>query len=282
MARLNFSNRYLLMPAAIVVFLLALFMIYEDIKERTTNEFNNEQLILAKTASQGITSFFSDYLSDLFFLSEQDDVIDLNSEGKSLISAYQETHKNLLAAITRVDPKGVIIYTYPYVESVIGTDISYQAHVKQVIRIEKPVISDAFVSRQGYMAIAIHVPVFKENKYAGSLAILIPIDKLGLVYLGKIKTSVTTDVWLLSENGVEIYCTEKDHTGKTFTEVCKNDPSALKLLEKIKSDTSGTAKSVHGIITENGKNKISRKLYCFLQNSIRKYLLDNPDIIPKK
>lgn len=42
-------------------------MIYEDIKNNIINEFNNEQLILAETASQGITYFFDDYQSELIF-----------------------------------------------------------------------------------------------------------------------------------------------------------------------------------------------------------------------
>jgi hypothetical protein len=45
-------------------------LVYEDIKERTINEFKNEQLVLAKTASQGITSFFDDCQSDATFLSQ--------------------------------------------------------------------------------------------------------------------------------------------------------------------------------------------------------------------
>ncbi len=53
------------------------------------------------------------------------------------------------------------------------------------------------MSEQGYLAIALHVPFFHNNEFAGSLAILIRIDKLGKIYLDKIKIKGTGKAWLL-------------------------------------------------------------------------------------
>jgi hypothetical protein len=225
--KLNFSKRYLLIPILLMIFFLLFYLVYEDIKERTINEFNNEQLILAETASQGITSFFIDYQSDLTFLSQFKDIYDYSDKSKVLMASFYENHKNLIEALTRVDAHGRILYTYPVNESVIGEDISYQKHVQQVISTHKPVISDVFISVQGYMAIALHVPVFKGNEFKGSLAMLISIDKLGRRYLGKVKIRGTGNVWLLSENGIEIYCPVSGHTGKSFIDNTKNDSLSL-------------------------------------------------------
>lgn len=251
------------MPIVLVVFFFAFYLVYEDIKDRTINEFNNEQLILAKTASQGIASFFRDYQANLTFLSQFSGIIDFTDESKALMANYYENHKTVISAITRVDPHGVIIYTYPFNQTVIGTDISYQKHVSQVMATQQPVISDVFVAAQGYLAIALHVPVFKEKAYAGSLAILIPIDKLGRLYLEKIKIRGTGNAWLLSEKGYELYCPVVGHTGKSFLRINHNDVSAVEMMEKIGRENYGIAKSIHQDASINETNKLNSDYIAF-------------------
>nr|NQU94172.1 PAS domain S-box protein [Bacteroidota bacterium] len=263
MKRLKISKRYLLMPIVLTVFFLLFYLVYEDIKDRTLNEFNNEQLILAETASQGITSFFDDYQSDLTFLSQFNGIIDFTDDGKALMASFYENHKNLIEAITRVDSLGAILYTYPYNESVIGEDISYQKHVRQVITTRQPVISDVFMAVQGYLAIALHIPVFNEKEFMGSLAVLIPIDKVGKRYFGKMKIRGSGTVWLLSENGVEIYCPIHGHTGKSFLDITRHNSLGFELLEKIRNEYNGIVKSIHHEVSVNGKTKFIKKHMAF-------------------
>jgi PAS domain S-box-containing protein len=245
MEKQKILNRYFLMSIVLIMFSFAFYLVYEDIKDRTKDEFNNEQLILAKTASQGITSLFNDYQSSLTFLSQFKGIINFNNDSKAIMASFYENHKSIIAAVTRVDSHGIILYTYPYNQSVIGSDISYQQHVRQVIATQQPVISDVFMSAQGYLAIAMHVPVFDEKKFTGSLAVLIPIDKLGKLYPGKIKIRGTGNAWLLSENGIELYCPITGHTGKSYLEITRNNPAAIELLKRIKIENSGIAKSFH-------------------------------------
>jgi len=75
------------MPIVLLLFFSAFYLIYKDIKTRTINEFNNEQLVIARTASQGITSFFNDNLSDLVFLSQFKDIIDFSDKSKALMAS---------------------------------------------------------------------------------------------------------------------------------------------------------------------------------------------------
>jgi PAS domain S-box-containing protein len=263
MEKLKFINRYLMIPIVLILFIITFYLIYDDIKERTVNEFKNEQLILAKTAAQGITSVFDDYKSDLTFLSQFRGIINFSDEGKTILKNFYEQHKQIITAITRVNSHGIILYTYPYNQSVIGSDISYQKHVSQVIATHKPVISDVFMSEQGYLAIALHVPIFYGNAFAGSLAILIPIDKLGKLYLDKIKIKGTGKAWLISENGIELYCPVNGHTGKSFLENADNDISAIQLMKRIKSENSGTTKDVDQELTPDGKTKLTKKYISF-------------------
>jgi PAS domain S-box-containing protein len=251
------------MPLVLLIFLVAFYLVYEDIKDRTTSEFNNEQLILAKTAAQGITSLFHDYQSNLTFLAKLKGIVDYTDDTKTLMADFYENHKDILVAITRVDNHGIIMYTYPVNQSVIGSDISYQKHVRQIIETHQPVISDVFLAAQGYLAIALHVPIFKEDQYNGSLAILIPIDKLGQLYLGKMKIRGTGNVWLLSENGIELFCPLKGHTGKSFLDITHHDASAIDLLDRIKTQNSGISDGIHQETIENEKSGVSDMYIAF-------------------
>ena len=95
MTKVKFSKHYILIPLIPLVFFLFFFLIYKDIKDRTINEFHNEQLILARTASQGITSFFDDYKSNLAFLSQLTNIIEFTDDGKTLITGFYENHKKI-------------------------------------------------------------------------------------------------------------------------------------------------------------------------------------------
>ncbi|WP_297090438.1 ATP-binding protein [uncultured Draconibacterium sp.] len=261
-------HRYLLIPLLIILFSVAYFIVYRGIKARTINEFNKEQLILAQTASQGITSFFHRSKADLSFLAKLDDIIQSSATSEKILKDYFETHADIIAAITRIDSAGIIQSTFPYSESAIGNDISYQEHVKQILASHKPVISDVFMSVQGYLSIACHVPVFENNTFAGSLAILIPMNNLGEQYLGNIKTRGNTQAWLLSENGTEIYCSTSGHLGRPFLENMQHDKMAKELLDAIAQNNSGALKSIHRKKNGNEKPEFSEQYISYYRTPL--------------
>jgi PAS domain S-box-containing protein len=238
-------RRYIPIPLILVLFSVIFYLLYINIKNKTIREFNNEQFILAKTAAQGISSLLKNYQAGMSFIVKHDEIIEFSEDGKKTMKDFFETHKSAIQAITRVDSAGVILHTYPNKKSVIGMDISNQAHVKKVIATHRPVISDVFMSVQGYYAIALHVPIFNKEDYVGSLALLIPVDDLGELFLDNIQTSKKGHTWLITENGTEIYCPIEGHQGKSLRETTNNDKNTLKLLEKIKKQNSGTGKSIH-------------------------------------
>ena len=263
MSKTGFSKRYLLIPVVLTIFFLLFYLVNKDIKERALDQFNHEQIILAQTASQGITSFISKYQSDLTFLSHLNDIEENTDEGKALMTGFYESHKHSIEAISRIDEQGKIVYTYPYNKSLIGGDVSNQSHVRKLIVTQKPVISDVFIPVQGYLAIAMHVPVFNNGKFAGSIALLISIDKVGIQYLSNIKIRGTGDVWLLSENGIEIYCPIKGHTSKSFLDITKHGFPAVELMRRIKDESNGTARSIHQKLIIDGKTTFIEKHMVF-------------------
>ena len=241
----KFSNRYFIIPILMLAFYILFHLSYENMKEGTINEFNTEQLTLAHTAAKGITSFFIDLQSEIIFITDLQSIKDFDSVGRTLFESYYNNRQNLISAITRIDSTGIIQYTFPYDSSSIGRDISFQEHVDLVLKTQKVVISDVFQAVQGYPCIAMHVPVFDNAKFKGSIAILIPIDKLGQRYFQKVKIRETGVVWILSENLIEIYCSYKEHLGSSYLKNGNFEAEAIRFTEIIKKDSSGTTISLH-------------------------------------
>jgi PAS domain S-box-containing protein len=266
--KFSLLDQYLLIPIVLLVFFAAFFLVYEDIKDRTIQEFNNEQLVLARTASQAISGFFNESEANLTFLTQVESIIDFDDMGKKMMQRFFENHRSIMAGLTRVDSVGNIIHTYPIDSSVIGNNIAYQKHVSQILETHKPVISDVFKAVQGYYAIAMHIPIFKKDTYVGSLAMLIPIDALGKQYLANIEIRGTGNVWLLSENGIEIYCPIDGHTGQNLFHISKQNKLTLDLLREIKTSKSGTVKGVHEESTYKNKKKFSEKHITFYRTPL--------------
>ncbi|MDX8341119.1 ATP-binding protein [Draconibacterium sp. IB214405] len=260
-------HRYLFIPIMLAVFSVVFFLVYRNIKIRTINEYNNEQLILARSASNGITSFIKDSESDLYFLASLDDVINTTKKSEEIMQKYYDAHNTILATISRIDSSGIIVSSYPE-KSVLGKDISYQDHVKEVLATHKPVFSDVFMSVQGYLSIACHVPVFKDSTFVGSLAILIPMDKLGKQYLGNLKSIGTGQAWILSKNGTEIYCSVEGHTGHTFLDNTYHDEQAELLMESVARDSSGVVKSFHELEKSHGEASLVDQYVTFYRTTL--------------
>ncbi|PKP08189.1 MAG: hypothetical protein CVU09_16945 [Bacteroidetes bacterium HGW-Bacteroidetes-4] len=261
-------DQYLLIPIVLLVFFAAFFLVYEDIKDRTIKEFNNEQLVLARTASQAISGFFNETEANLTFLTQVESIIDFDDMGKKMMQLFFENHRSIIAGLTRVDSVGNIVHTYPIDSSVIGTNIAYQKHVSHILENHKPVISDVFKAVQGYYAIAMHIPIFKKDTYVGSLAMLIPIDALGKQYLANIEIRGTGNVWLLSENGIEIYCPIEGHIGQNIFHISNENPATLNLLEEIRNNKSGTVISVHEENSSKNRNLFLEKYISFYRTPL--------------
>ncbi|MFZ5941313.1 MAG: PAS domain-containing protein [Bacteroidota bacterium] len=218
----------------LVVFFALFYLMYREVENKAIDEFNNQEFILARQASRGMESFFIYYRRELQFLAGIPDVINMDGEGRNLLDEFYSHHSDQIEAITRVNEQGILVYTSPNNnENSIGRDLTGQAHVRQVMEEQKPVISDVFTAVQGYIAIAYHVPVFRNGEFKGSLAILIPIDKLGKRFLENIRLAETGYAFMLSKNLVELYCPLNGHTGRKIDFKTDFDAEALKTLNSV-------------------------------------------------
>lgn len=259
---MKLSKRYLFVPILLVTFFYLFYSSFHDAKNRTLNDFNFQQFALAKQASRGIESFFIYYQRELEFLSKLKYVSELNDQGKELLADFYKNHSDQIEAITIVDATGTLQYTYPQNKAAIGQNISNQTHVQAVIKTHKPIVSDVFTSVQGYKAIAYHVPIIRDQEYIGSIAILIPLDKLARHFIENIRTGETGYGWMISEDGIVLFNPSDNQTGKSAKEIFKNIPSVLEMIEKTVNESEGTS-ICHIEWTANEKNESTKTLAAF-------------------
>ena len=224
----------------LVAFGILLWSAYDSVRDQTISEFNKQQLLLAQAAALGISQQVSHIKESLLSLSQSPDVIEMSPQGQQVIQRFASVDREHIKALTRMDANGIILYTFPYVESSIGADISQQAHVKKLLADHEPCVSEVFRAVQGYDAIAIHVPVFNQGEFAGSVAALIPFDQLAEKFLKEIQPSKSGYAWVIGRDGTELYCPVPGHTGHSVFETSGDFPSIIEMAEHMMRKESGS------------------------------------------
>ncbi len=264
---MKLSKRFLFLPVVVLLFSYLFYSSYKDVRDRSLSEFNSQQFALAKQASRGIESFFIYYQRELLFLSKLNYVSDLNDQGKELLAEFYKNHSDQIEAITIVDANGIIKYTYPINQSATGMDISNQDHVRSVMELKIPIVSDVFTSVQGYRAIAYHIPIFSEDEYKGSIAILIPLDKLGKRYIENIRTGKTGFGSMISEDGIVLFHPFAEIAGKSVSDIYNNCPTVMDIIKQSLTEIKGTGICEVNHLNDENKESL-RSIAAFYRVSL--------------
>ncbi|RPH49285.1 MAG: PAS domain S-box protein [Desulfobacteraceae bacterium] len=258
-------HKYLLgLLIAVVVGCLCLFQIvYSEVKEKTIAELNSRQLIHARQAAMGIEEYFSDLIIFLTKISESGHIISLDDQGRKEMDFALKTSRREIKAIARADESGRMLCSLPYEQTVIGRDISYQKHIREIMKIRKPVVSDVFTTMRGYNAIGLYVPVFKGKEYRGTLAFLIDFQAISRRFLQDIRIGETGYAWMISRDGIELYCPVPGHTGKSVFENCKEFPSIISMANEMVKGRQGVTTYTFNQIRDQ-KTETVRKQAVYL------------------
>lgn len=213
---------------------------YQEAKNAAIVKLHEEQMIHAMQAARGIEDFFAMWTRSLNSLAKMDPIIAIDATGKSFMDLYYKAHREEVLAITRLDEKGVIAYNYPQ-SGLIGTDISAQKHVQEMLRDRKPVISDVFRAVEGVDAIALHVPIFRGAVFYGTIGILVNFEDLARRYLDVIKIGKTGYGWVISRDGTQLYSPIPGFVGKSIFENIKGSPSLNGMVGDMLNGRTGAA-----------------------------------------
>lgn len=218
-------------------------------KENKIQEVIGHQKIHAHLASKNFEQLFSKWNNVLYYLAKDPNIINVNDAGKEDMLKLTGFLSEELKGITRTDSVGKIIFTLPQNSRAIGRDISRQKHMIQILSDHQPVVSDVFQAVQGYQAVVIHYPVFVDGQYNGSIALLLDFEKLTKNILSEIKIGKSGFAMMLSRDGIELFCKEKNHIGKPL-DISHKDLSSI--VDSMRSGKEGISSFV--INSQNKRN----------------------------
>jgi len=242
---------FLIVIAAGSIFLMV--SAYNKARAEAIDQLYQQEKMLAYQARQGISEYLGYFRQQSEFIASLGPVARMDKDEEPILRQLYETESNSMASITRVRLDGKIAYTYPETSS-IGKDVFYQEHVQLVFATKKPVVSKVFRSVQGFDCIALHVPIFDRGRFNGSLAVLIPFDRIARRYLNDIRIGNTGYAQLLSAEGIELYCPFEGHTGKPIFENAKGDDAIGRLASQMLSG----GESRYSYSSSYGTNKLTK------------------------
>ena len=242
----------------VVLCILLFLSIYDTAKTRTIDELNARQRIHAQQAAKGIEAFFAHWAALLHAISEKEDIRDFDMRGRETMKTVFDDNREEVTALTRVDALGTILYTVPEVAGVIGRNISDQKHIRRILATHEPVLSDVFHTIQGYDAIVLHTPVFLKGRFVGTIGALFDFKTLSKRYLETIRIGVSGYAWMLSAEGIELFCPVPGHVGHHVFENCKDFPTIIEMAKKMLAGKAGTTTYLYDHVRENQIETITK------------------------
>ena len=213
---------------------------YRRARQDAIDQLYAQEKILARQATKGIAEYFAYHQQTVGFFCRNPEVIRITEPGRRLLREWFTAQTNQLYSVTRVDAAGRILYTYPDEQSA-GRDISNQPHVRTLLATHQPVVSEVFNSVQGFRCVALHVPVFDGEQFAGSLAVLLPFAEISRKHVEDIRVGESGSAFLLSREGVELFCPLKEHIGLSIYETARGFPGVGAMADRMLQGSEGTS-----------------------------------------
>jgi len=234
-----------LILVAVVIFLGS--QTYRETRKMAIKQFNQQQLILARSAAIGLEAYFKE-LS--FALSSLVKLPNVQQMAPECLQCMQHTYWSLPSrtSIRLLDNNGLLHFIYPFEGwrgELIGRDYSQEAYFQEIRETGRISFSGLIINEQGKKRIRIAVPVYLTSKTetvkigekTGVIVKPIDPDKLetgrvnGILvgsfdphliaqdFISPIVSGKTGYAWLLNEDGIFLAHQEEGFTGRNAFEV---------------------------------------------------------------
>lgn len=194
---------------------------HREIVRLATEQFNQQQLILARSAAIGIEHFIADIEDDVLALSKLPVV-------QRMEYGTLENMEIVFGGIPpqtssrRLDKNGVLRYIYPFEgwrQELVGGDYSQELYFQKAKETGKVVISSLIVNEVGERRIRLVMPVYIENKkgekeFNGVIICSFDPEILNTLYISPIISGKTGYAKLLNEEGTFLAHYEKEFIGQ--------------------------------------------------------------------
>jgi PAS domain S-box-containing protein len=210
------------------------YLPYNTVKDKTIANFNTEQLLLSRQAAQGIEDAFAMYSQGLHYFAGHASIARMDDIGRSMLQDFYAIHTPGLLSVARFDRKGNILFRISNTNA-IAPEVLDEAFAKVA---PGPVseVKDIFCGTK--MMAAFSTPVADGGDPAGNLVLLISFEQFSTKFLGPLKASPGRKTWVVSRDGIVLYCPSPAHSGAHIDKVTE-DARAFWLQDIIKKMARG-------------------------------------------
>jgi PAS domain S-box-containing protein len=287
--------------AAVVVFVAGRSLLAAE--RMAVEQFNIQQLILARSAARGVEAYYQGIVEALESLAE---VPSVEEQRPECLQCMQQVYWGFpeRTSIRLLDKKGILRFIYPFDGwrgELIGRDYSKESYFQEA-KEKAPATISYLINEQGDKRIRIAVPVYSahENETVrvgdSSGIIIAPIDPdrkeangfqgvligsfdeymIAADFIPPIISGKTGYAWMLSEEGIFLAHYEKSFTGRNAFNVRreKNPDISYEAIEQIQrrmmAGEEGTGRYISGWY--RGKREKIEKLVAYTPVHINNHI----------
>jgi len=240
----------------LIVVAVAIFLsrkTYVETSKMAIEQFNQQQLILARSAAAGIEYFIADVEDDMLALSNFP-VVQRMEPG--ILERMEVLYKGipLQTSSRRLDKNGILRFIYPnegWRKDLIGQDYSQATCFQKAKETGEVVISGLIINEAGERRIQVVRPVYVEDEkgtrvFNGVVIGSFDQKALSKLYISPILSGETGYAWLLNEDGVFLAHHEVEFVGQDAFKVRAETNSELSydLIDNIQRQMMGGEEGV--------------------------------------
>lgn len=187
------------------------------------DQFNNQQMILARSTASSIETYFSEVSSTL---SSEARTLPVQLMTPDCLEHVKHMYEGFLprTSVRRLDERGVLRFIYPFEgwrTKLTGRSYEKEAFFQRTKQSGKLSISGIIINEVGERRIRIAVPVYiigggtkKKVEFKGSLVASFDLDDISRVFIAPIISGKSGYAWLINHEGYFIAHPEKEFIGK--------------------------------------------------------------------
>jgi len=177
-------SRILLSILVILALMLAGLVFYGHmfVEDKVFDQYLQLQETSGRMSAQTFEEFIDASLRQLQVMAKDPDIVRLTENGKLKLQGLQAVMGGLVGNVTRLDRNMRIAYTYPVDKQAIGKFVGDQAHNVKLLETKNPLVGECFMAVQGYEAMPLVQPVFRDGVFDGTLTMLMRIAWLDKVF----------------------------------------------------------------------------------------------------
>ncbi|MDD3619558.1 MAG: PAS domain S-box protein [Desulfobulbaceae bacterium] len=213
----SFLFHIVLFPAAIIGLAFLFSLPYHSVKEKTIAAFNNEQLLLAGQASQGISGTFAMFERDLRYFTGEPAVITMNDAGRDMLRDFLAAHSSDLLAILRLDRDGGVLFRVARPEAL---PEELPANVLARLPSSPSTAVHNIFLRNTILAL-LFSPIDDGGTPAGGLAFILSFEELVDRFIQPLKADRNRRTWVINGDGIVLHCPDPAHFGTHISETAQ-------------------------------------------------------------